>query len=237
MNLLDATANSVNTIFAQLISKAGVQNVVAMAHKLGITEPSGRRSPYFKPVCAITLGSVGFTPLEMADVYATFACGGIHHDPQAFETVHGPNGKLISADHDAGHARPERERRRRAHLRPRRASCSTAPAPRPRSASAGGRQDRHCRELPGRLVLRLRAPACDLRLGRLSEGRDPARSTSRGYTRSRAARCRPRSGATSWSRPSPSCRSRTSRRPTSRRHGSSTATARTPTRRTRPRLD
>jgi penicillin-binding protein 1A len=91
MNLLDATANSVNTIFAQLISKVGVRNVVAMAHNLGITS-SGQ---YFKPVCAITLGSVGFTPLEMTDVYATFADGGIHHDPQAFESVRGAKGKLV----------------------------------------------------------------------------------------------------------------------------------------------
>jgi len=37
MNLLDATANSVNTIFAQLIAKVGVRNVKAMAHRLGIT--------------------------------------------------------------------------------------------------------------------------------------------------------------------------------------------------------
>jgi penicillin-binding protein 1A len=95
MSLLDATAYSVNTIFAQLISKVGVRNVVAMAHNLGITEPSGPKSLYFKPVCAITLGSVGFTPLEMTDVYATFASGGIHHPPQAFETVRGPSGKLI----------------------------------------------------------------------------------------------------------------------------------------------
>jgi penicillin-binding protein 1A len=45
----------------------------------------------------MTLGSVGFTPLEMTDVYATFASGGIHHAPQAFETVRGPNGKIISS--------------------------------------------------------------------------------------------------------------------------------------------
>ena len=90
MNLLDATANSVNTIFAQLISKVGVRNVVAMAHRLGITS-NGR---YFKPVCAITLGSVGFTPLEMTDVYATFASGGLHHAPQAFESVRFPSGKV-----------------------------------------------------------------------------------------------------------------------------------------------
>lgn len=99
MNLLDATANSVNTIFAQLISKAGVNNVVAMAQHLGITETPG--GPYFKRVCAITLGSVGFTPLEMADVYATFANGGVHHAPQAFETIRSAKGKVIPVSNKA----------------------------------------------------------------------------------------------------------------------------------------
>jgi penicillin-binding protein 1A len=93
MDLLSATANSVNTIFAQLIAKVGVRNVVAMGRRLGITEPVG--SQYFRQVCAITLGSVGFTPLEMADVYATFAAGGVHHDPQAFDVVRGANGKVL----------------------------------------------------------------------------------------------------------------------------------------------
>jgi penicillin-binding protein 1A len=95
MNLLGATANSVNTIFAQLIAKVGVSRVVQMAHWMGITTPSGPKSLYFKPVCAITLGSVGFTPLELTDVYATIASGGTHHAPQAFETVKGPNAKAL----------------------------------------------------------------------------------------------------------------------------------------------
>jgi penicillin-binding protein 1A len=93
MNLLDATANSVNTIFAQLIAKVGVKNVMYMARRLGVTEPVG--SQYFRQACAITLGAVGFTPLELTDVYATFADGGVHHAPQAFESVRGPNGKVI----------------------------------------------------------------------------------------------------------------------------------------------
>jgi penicillin-binding protein 1A len=93
MNLLDATANSVNTIFAQLIAKAGVRNVMAMAHRLGITTKRGSKS--FEPACAITLGAVSFTPLELTDVYATFASGGVHHAPQAFQTVRGAKGKLI----------------------------------------------------------------------------------------------------------------------------------------------
>jgi penicillin-binding protein 1A len=93
MNLLSATANSVNTIFAQLIAKIGVRNVQFMARNLGITEPIG--SKYFRQACAITLGSVGFTPLEMTDVYATFANGGVHHAPQAFESIRGPKGNEI----------------------------------------------------------------------------------------------------------------------------------------------
>ncbi|HLX33258.1 MAG TPA: transglycosylase domain-containing protein [Gaiellaceae bacterium] len=93
MDLIDATANSVNTIFAQLIAKVGVSNVVKMGHWLGITS-SGND---FKPVCAITLGSVGFTPLELTDVYATLASGGIHHTPQAFLKVVGPHNKVLGS--------------------------------------------------------------------------------------------------------------------------------------------
>jgi penicillin-binding protein 1A len=93
MNLLSATAQSVNTIFAQLIARVGVKNVQYMARNLGITERIN--GPYFRQACAITLGSVGFTPLELTDVYATLASGGVQHDPQAFESIRGPNGKLI----------------------------------------------------------------------------------------------------------------------------------------------
>jgi membrane peptidoglycan carboxypeptidase len=64
-----------------------------MARNLGITEQVG--GPYFRKACAITLGSVGFTPLELTDVYATFASGGIHHDPQAFQSIRGPGGNKI----------------------------------------------------------------------------------------------------------------------------------------------
>jgi penicillin-binding protein 1A len=96
MSLLSATANSVNTIFAQLIAKVGVKNTMYMARRLGITEPIGSR--YFEQACAITLGAVGFTPLELTNVYATFADGGIHHDPQAFEQVRGPRGGVIPLD-------------------------------------------------------------------------------------------------------------------------------------------
>ena len=92
-NLLDATAQSVNTIYAQLIARIGVKTVQYMARNLGITEQIN--GPYFRRACAITLGSVGFTPLELTDVYATLASGGIHHAPQAFQSIRGPKGNEI----------------------------------------------------------------------------------------------------------------------------------------------
>ncbi len=88
MSLLDATANSVNTIYAQLVDIVGPEHVVKEAHKLGITSP-------LQPVCSITLGTQAVNPLEMTDAYATLAARGRHHDPQAFEVVRGPNGGLI----------------------------------------------------------------------------------------------------------------------------------------------
>jgi penicillin-binding protein 1A len=88
MSLLDATAHSVNTIYAQLVAIIGPQNVVREAHKLGITSK-------LQPVCSIGLGTQAVNPLEMTNVYATFAARGVHRDPQAFEQVRGPGGGVM----------------------------------------------------------------------------------------------------------------------------------------------
>src|SRR5262249_22610530 len=69
MDLLDATAHSVNTIFAQLVTRVGPDQVVATAHRMGITSK-------LLPVCSITLGTQPVSPLEMADAYATLAARG-----------------------------------------------------------------------------------------------------------------------------------------------------------------
>ena len=95
MNLLDATAHSVNTIYAQLVDKVGPRNVVPVAHRMGITSA-------LQPVCSITLGSQAVTPLEMTDAYATLAARGVHHAPQAFELVRGPRGDVIGRLAGAG---------------------------------------------------------------------------------------------------------------------------------------
>jgi penicillin-binding protein 1A len=95
MSLLDATAHSVNTIFAQLVTIVGPDNVVKTARKLGITTR-------LQAVCSITLGTQAVNPLEMTNAYATLAARGVHRDPQAFELVRGPRGGVIGELHAPG---------------------------------------------------------------------------------------------------------------------------------------
>jgi penicillin-binding protein 1A len=85
MTLLSALAHSVNTIFAQVALKAGLQNIVDVAHRLGVRSP-------LTPVCAITLGPEGVSPLEMTDAFATLAAGGVRRAPVAVRRVTTPDG-------------------------------------------------------------------------------------------------------------------------------------------------
>jgi membrane peptidoglycan carboxypeptidase len=96
MNLIDATANSVNTIFAQLVTQVGPSAVVRMAHRLGIESN-------LKPFCSITLGTQAVSPLEMTTAYATLADRGVRHDPQAVESVRTASGEVVPYDQGKPH--------------------------------------------------------------------------------------------------------------------------------------
>ena len=95
MDLTNAIANSVNTIFAQLVDVVGPDNVVREAHKLGITTK-------LQSVCSITLGTQPVNPLEMTSAYATLAARGVHRDPSAIQLVRGPRGGVVGRLHAAG---------------------------------------------------------------------------------------------------------------------------------------
>ncbi|MFL5826088.1 MAG: transglycosylase domain-containing protein [Thermoleophilaceae bacterium] len=87
MTLLQAIAHSVNTIFAQVVMRVGPARVVEVAHRMGIRSP-------LKPVCAITLGPEGVSPLEMTTAFATLAARGVRHRAEPLRTV-GRAGKVL----------------------------------------------------------------------------------------------------------------------------------------------
>jgi penicillin-binding protein 1A len=91
MSLLQATANSVNTIYAQIVTKVGPEKVVDVARAMGVQSP-------LVPVCSITLGPEGVSPLDMTDAFATVAAGGIHHAPEALATSPTPGNRVLTKD-------------------------------------------------------------------------------------------------------------------------------------------
>jgi penicillin-binding protein 1A len=88
MPLSEAIAVSVNSIYAQLGQDVGLENFVTMMHLLGIKSPM-----YAYP--SAPLGTNLYSPLEVADAYATLAGGGVYHAPQAIVKIVGSDGKVL----------------------------------------------------------------------------------------------------------------------------------------------
>jgi penicillin-binding protein 1A len=74
VSLVEATRKSYNTVYAQLILDLGVDKLVNMASRLGITHP-------IEAVPASVLGSSNVTMLDMATAFSTFAARGLRHEP------------------------------------------------------------------------------------------------------------------------------------------------------------
>jgi penicillin-binding protein 1A len=97
MSLTEATVNSINVVYAQLDLDVGPENVTQTAHELGIEAE-------LQSVPAEAIGGLayGVSPLEQADGYASFANGGVHHDPTAISKVEFPDGKVDEIESEEG---------------------------------------------------------------------------------------------------------------------------------------
>jgi penicillin-binding protein 1A len=88
LNLIDATAHSVNTIYAQLVTALGPAKVIPTAQALGIKSP-------LDPVASITLGTQNVSVMEMADAYLSFANEGMQTEPQVFSKITDASGAVL----------------------------------------------------------------------------------------------------------------------------------------------
>jgi membrane peptidoglycan carboxypeptidase len=89
INLLQATAMSINSVFVPLAIDAGHQNVIETAHALGIPT-SEKLSPYD----SLPLGVDATRPLDMADVYSSFAAQGVQAPAHLVAKVVDRNGDV-----------------------------------------------------------------------------------------------------------------------------------------------
>jgi penicillin-binding protein 1A len=88
MSVEDATAASVNTVYAQMSIDIGPENIVEMAHRMGIESE-------LRPVPSITLGTSEVTPLEIASAYTNFATNGAHATPYLVSKITDAAGNII----------------------------------------------------------------------------------------------------------------------------------------------
>jgi penicillin-binding protein 1A len=97
MTLRSATAESINTVFAQLVLDIGADAMVETAKKMGITAELGGYP-------AEVLGGLtrGVSVLQMSNAYATLANGGVHHEPTAIRRVEFPDGEVDEPSKEPG---------------------------------------------------------------------------------------------------------------------------------------
>jgi 1A family penicillin-binding protein len=96
IDLYEATAHSVNTVYAQLLAEVGIDNAAETAAKLGIEVPKNQQVP------AMTLGVNSTNPLAMLRAYMTFADRGEQPEPYYVVSVTDADGNTLYR------AKPER---------------------------------------------------------------------------------------------------------------------------------
>ncbi len=84
----NAFMKSINTIAAQLVEQTGPSKVIETARRCGIKS-------LLRPVYSIALGTSGVSPLEMASSFATFANGGVYHEPFVIQRVEDALGRVL----------------------------------------------------------------------------------------------------------------------------------------------
>ena len=88
MTLVEAFAESSNSVSAQLTDEVGPAAVARTAHRLGIASPLAK-------VASLALGTSGVTPLELTGAYVPFANGGQGVAPFGIVSIRTRAGKLL----------------------------------------------------------------------------------------------------------------------------------------------
>lgn len=88
ISLRSALTESKNMCSVELIDRIGVPHVLEIAKRAGIESALPQN-------LTLALGSGDVTPLEMVNVYSTFAAGGVHASPVFLRKVVGPDGKVL----------------------------------------------------------------------------------------------------------------------------------------------
>jgi membrane peptidoglycan carboxypeptidase len=91
INLIRATANSVNTVYARLNVEVGPERTVDVAVRAGIPEDT----PGLGPFPSNVLGPASPHPIDLVQSFATIANSGIRNEPYIVSTVRNSAGEVL----------------------------------------------------------------------------------------------------------------------------------------------
>jgi len=94
----EAVAESLNSVAAQVIERVGVDNVIEVAHRLGIASNLARDD-------SLALGTSVVTLLDLTTAYCSFASGGIGAWPYGITEIRDPQGNVLWRRSGAGPGR------------------------------------------------------------------------------------------------------------------------------------
>jgi penicillin-binding protein 1A len=98
MTLDQATTNSVNTVYAQLIAQVGPDKVADMLEDLGFDQNNFTDKPDpIDPHCSLSLGSFDATPVQQARAYAALANGGVLPEVQPIVHIDDSHGNCLKS--------------------------------------------------------------------------------------------------------------------------------------------
>ena len=88
VNMVKATASSINTYFAQLVMDIDPDNLASLATRMGVASP-------LTPVPSLVLGTSAVSPLDMAAGYSTLMNEGEKVDPVVVTRVTDASGRVL----------------------------------------------------------------------------------------------------------------------------------------------
>ncbi|WP_418607234.1 transglycosylase domain-containing protein [Georgenia sp. SUBG003] len=98
IDVVDATANSVNTVYAQMNVETGPEKTVDVATRAGIPEDTAG----LVATPSNVLGPASPHPIDLATAYATFAAQGERHETHIVAEVKDPDGNTVFTGNTEG---------------------------------------------------------------------------------------------------------------------------------------
>ncbi|MCJ7471741.1 MAG: PBP1A family penicillin-binding protein [Actinobacteria bacterium] len=89
MSIADATTNSVNVVFAQLIMQIGAENVESLCSEMEIYDIGNN------PAIALGGLEIGITPMDVSKVFSTLASGGVYNKPVSILKITDAEGNIL----------------------------------------------------------------------------------------------------------------------------------------------